>query len=105
MDLASMRWRGPAELADGTSRLFEEPGWRFLGVYSGRINDQSDLGLVWNLTAITDILQSGVPGTDLIPGPVVPPRLAVENTHSHTQTTPARGQAALTVCAPLLALD
>ena len=30
---------------------------RFLGIYSGRINAQSDLGIVWTPKAITEILQ------------------------------------------------
>jgi hypothetical protein len=33
-----------------------------LGVYSGRINDQSDLGIVWKTSALKEILQNGVRG-------------------------------------------
>jgi hypothetical protein len=29
---------------------------RFIGVYSGRVNEQSDLGFVWKTTALTEIL-------------------------------------------------
>jgi hypothetical protein len=28
------------------------------GIYSGRINDQSDLGLVWKVSAIKELLES-----------------------------------------------
>jgi len=35
---------------------------RLLGVYSGRINRESDLGKVWKASAISEILQHGVPG-------------------------------------------
>ena len=41
------------------------PVVNLLGVYSGRINDQSDLGLVWKIQAVRDILtaqQAGVAG-------------------------------------------
>ena len=31
---------------------------RFIGVYSGRINDQSDLGIVWNATAVKELIAS-----------------------------------------------
>lgn len=33
---------------------------RFMGVYSGRINDQSDLGRVFTRAAVVDVLSSGV---------------------------------------------
>jgi hypothetical protein len=29
---------------------------QFIGVYSGRINEQSDLGFVWKASALVDIL-------------------------------------------------
>lgn len=48
---------------------------RLLGVYSGRISDDSDLGYVWKTTAIREILTQGVRGN----GDLVDPR--------HTVTT------------------
>jgi len=30
--------------------------WEFLGVYSGRVNPESDLGRVWHVSAIEEIL-------------------------------------------------
>jgi hypothetical protein len=33
-----------------------------LGVYSGRINNESDLGFVWKAAALTEIIDNGVPG-------------------------------------------
>ncbi len=30
---------------------------KFLGIYSGRINDESDLGMVWKSSAIVELLQ------------------------------------------------
>lgn len=32
--------------------------WEFLGIYSGRINDESDLGTVWHRDAIKDLLDA-----------------------------------------------
>ena len=41
---------------------------RLLGTYSGRINPESDLGRVWKISAIKEILEHGVPGNrDLTP--------------------------------------
>lgn len=30
--------------------------WEFLGIYSGRVNSESDLGLVWHVSAIEEVL-------------------------------------------------
>lgn len=49
---------GAVALADGGTGMFSGPITKFLGIYSGRINDQSDLGIVWKLSAISEILQS-----------------------------------------------
>ncbi len=38
-------------IADG------QPHTRLLGIYSGRVNDQSDLGIVWTLDAVRDLLR------------------------------------------------
>jgi hypothetical protein len=35
-----------------------QPAERFVGVYSGRINEQSDLGFVWKASALLDILNA-----------------------------------------------
>ncbi len=29
---------------------------RFLGIYSGRINEESDLGIVWKATALSELV-------------------------------------------------
>ena len=36
-------------LEDGATVVYDQAVWRLLGIYSGRINEQSDLGLVWRL--------------------------------------------------------
>ena len=60
-----LAYRGPAEAApttDGNIHVGHGGMSRLLGVYSGRINEESDLGLVWKTAAITEILEHGVPG-------------------------------------------
>lgn len=34
------------------------PATRFLGIYSGRINKESDLGVVWKVSALTELVES-----------------------------------------------
>jgi hypothetical protein len=43
-------------LQDGATAVYDQAVWRLLGIYSGRINEQSDLGLVWKTSAIRDIV-------------------------------------------------
>lgn len=49
---------GMVGLEDGNSAVFTGPIWKFLGIYSGRINQDSDLGLVWKAKAIEDLVKS-----------------------------------------------
>jgi len=39
----------------------------FVGVYSGRINEESDLGFVWKASVLRETIEGGVRGT--VPGP------------------------------------
>lgn len=57
---------GPATLSNGTLALQETSIVRLLGVYSGRINRESDIGYVWKITAIREILENGVTGDTAI---------------------------------------
>ena len=54
---------GMVALEGGKSSVFSGPVTRFLGIYSGRINDQSDLGIVWKIEVIEEIRDNGVQGT------------------------------------------
>jgi len=47
---------GAVTMQDGSTAIFGGPVTRFLGIYSGRINEQSDLGIVWKATAVADVL-------------------------------------------------
>lgn len=51
---------GYRKIADGRmqSVMSAEPTWEFLGIYSGRINAESDLGRVWNVSVIEDLWKS-----------------------------------------------
>lgn len=53
---------GTVPMADGGTTIFGGPVERCLGVYSGRINNESDLGFVWKAAALTEIIDDGVPG-------------------------------------------
>jgi hypothetical protein len=49
---------GSYMLNNGTMRVLGEPVRKFLGIYSGRINAESDLGLVWKASAIKELTDS-----------------------------------------------
>lgn len=67
---------------DGAPRVFEDPGtWmpergsisQLLGVYSGRISEESDIGIVWRVEVISQIIDGGRRGNgDLRPAPIPP---------------------------------
>ena len=40
----------------GGASAFTGPVWRFLGIYSGRISEQSDIGIVWKCSAIQQLV-------------------------------------------------
>ena len=44
----------------GTFNVYGEPIHELVGIYSGRLNDQSDLGLVWRKSNIREIIEGGV---------------------------------------------
>lgn len=47
---------GMVPMVDGSAAAFVGPVWRFIGIYSGRINNESDLGLVWKASAIQQLV-------------------------------------------------
>ncbi len=47
---------GMVAMEDGGSVAFSGPVTRFLGIYSGRVNPQSDIGLVWKATAVREVV-------------------------------------------------
>jgi len=49
---------GSVAMENGGSAIFGGPVTKFLGIYSGRINEQSDLGIVWKASAIRQLVDS-----------------------------------------------
>jgi Trypsin-like peptidase domain len=49
---------GMVPTRDGGAAVYGGPVERLLGVYSGRINAQSDLGFVWKISAVKEILET-----------------------------------------------
>jgi hypothetical protein len=45
---------GAVAMKNGSSSIFSGPVERFIGIYSGRINEESDLGIVWKAEAIAE---------------------------------------------------
>lgn len=52
----SFRSGGVIRLATGNNATFNGPFFNFLGIYSGRIRDDSDIGIVWRRDAIAELL-------------------------------------------------
>ena len=49
---------GMVTLEDGSSAVYNGSVTRFLGIYSGRINIESDLGIVWKVDAIRELIDA-----------------------------------------------
>jgi hypothetical protein len=51
---------GYRKIKDGriTSSLSATQAWEFLGIYSGRVNPESDLGRVWHVSAVEEVLEA-----------------------------------------------
>ena len=47
---------GMVAMADGSSAAFGGPVSKLVGIYSGRINTESDLGIVWKTQAILELV-------------------------------------------------
>lgn len=56
--VVAQRNGGGVAMADGSTAMFGGPVTRFLGIYSGRVNSESDLGIVWKPSAISEVLSS-----------------------------------------------
>jgi len=54
----SYRAGGAVAIRDGTSAIFDGPVYRLLGLYSGRINAESDLGIVWKVRTVAELVDS-----------------------------------------------
>ena len=45
---------------NGHAQMNSGPVWQLLGVYSGRISTESDLGKVWKLSVLREVVEQGV---------------------------------------------
>jgi len=57
-DVIDYRSGGMVAMENGSSAAFSGPVSRFLGIHSGRINDQSDLEIVWKASAVQEIVNT-----------------------------------------------
>lgn len=58
-----VRADGTRVYEDGSVEMSAGSVEQLVGVYSGRINERSDLGMVWRLEALREILNGGTPGS------------------------------------------
>ena len=49
---------GMLAMRDGSSATFSGPVFKLIGIYSGRINEESDIGIVWKARAILELIRS-----------------------------------------------
>lgn len=49
---------GSFGMKDGSTAIFTGPVTKFLGIYSGRVMEESDLGIVWKASAIAELVSS-----------------------------------------------
>lgn len=49
---------GSFGMKDGSTAIFTGPVTKFLGIYSGRVSEESDLGIVWKASAITELVST-----------------------------------------------
>jgi len=49
---------GMVVMRDGGSAVFSAPVTKFIGIYSGRVSAESDLGIVWKASAIKELLDA-----------------------------------------------
>lgn len=49
---------GMVAMTDGSSAAFNGPVSKLIGIYSGRINAESDIGIVWKTSAILELVTS-----------------------------------------------
>lgn len=54
----SYRNGGAVAMSNGDTAMFTGPVVKFIGIYSGRINSESDLGIVWKAAAINALIQA-----------------------------------------------
>ncbi len=59
--VVAYRSGGAVAMANGGSAVFSGPVEKLMGIYSGRVNEESDLGRVWKTSAIAAVLRRLAP--------------------------------------------
>lgn len=54
--VVAYRGGGAVATGNGTATIFDGPVQRLMGIYSGRVNAESDLGFVWKVSAIQELI-------------------------------------------------
>lgn len=56
----AFRGQGARFMRDGkpVATLDPNPKWEFLGIYSGRVNEESDIGIVWHVSALGELFDA-----------------------------------------------
>jgi Trypsin-like peptidase domain len=49
---------GMIPMVDGSSAAYGQAVWKFIGIYSGRVNKESDLGIVWKASALQQLVST-----------------------------------------------
>ncbi len=49
---------GSVTMSDGSANVYNGPVCKLIGIYSGRINAESDIGIVWKASAIFELVSS-----------------------------------------------
>jgi len=58
----AFRAQGARLIKDGkpVANLTPNPTWEFLGIYSGRINEESDIGIVWHVSVLGELFDAAI---------------------------------------------
>lgn len=58
----AFRVQGVRTMKDGrcSASLSPSPQWEFLGIYSGRVNAESDIGIVWHVSILGDLFDAAI---------------------------------------------
>jgi len=58
----AFRVQGARTMRNGkpVASLDPNPTWEFLGIYSGRVNDESDIGIVWHVSVLGELFDAAI---------------------------------------------
>ncbi|KQY80905.1 serine protease [Pelomonas sp. Root1444] len=58
----AFRVQGARTMREGrpVASLDPNPTWEFLGIYSGRVNEESDIGIVWHVSVLGELFDAAI---------------------------------------------